>query len=123
VGWPGPYERTRCFLALLGIAAGAVVARSVRATEAGDRFVRGGSDMLGRSARELSSRVSDAASQAVEAVGDGRMRQGAHLAGSGPQLHQHQMTQRAPREPPPQGERAETVPTRAKTPSESVGAP
>ena len=49
-------------LGLISLAAGTAVARSIRATETGDRLVHEGTDMLGQGARGMVSRVSGVAS-------------------------------------------------------------
>lgn len=53
---------------LLSLAAGTLLARTIRGTETGERIVQSGSDMIGRGARGMVSRVGDAASYATRSV-------------------------------------------------------
>ena len=67
-GLAGTARQNPLMLGLLGLAAGAVLARSVRGTETGDRLIRGSTERIGEGARKVSGRVSEAAHQAVDAV-------------------------------------------------------
>ena len=67
-GLAGTARQNPLMLGLLGLAAGAVLARSMRGTETGDRLIRGSTERIGGGARKVSGRVSETAHQAVDAV-------------------------------------------------------